>query len=158
MQIECTRFSVAGCSTHVSLKRAVVLNTHITDTNIGRVPPAETKLLLHRWRCIVQSSLHKSQLSTDFISSVNIDNFPNLVYSSPVVEAPDEGEYGKVVEEGEVAGDEDGDLETYLDCPAQRRQRSERCQQQPRRTELYPVVHGRLEPAARKYRRMVEET
>lgn len=73
----------------------------------------------------------------------------NVVLSSPVVKAPDEGEYCEMVEEGEVAGDDNSQLETCLNCPAQRRQSPEWCQQQPRRAKLYYVVHRRLESAAR---------
>lgn len=54
-----------------------------------------------------------------------------------------------MVEEGEVAGDDDRQLEADLNCPAQRRQSPEWRQQQPRRAKLYYVVHRRLEPAAK---------
>ena len=66
---------------------------------------------------------------------------------SPVIEAPDERQNRQVVQEGQVAGYDDGELERGLNPAAEHAQQANRRQQQPRRPQLHHVVDRRLEPA-----------
>lgn len=128
--------------------------TRARDLPVSSRVDDKNQILLNIWReipIIVPTVTTATSGATAFPTNpkqIHIRSCPICRLHSPVIEAPDEGEDRQVVQERQVAGDDDGDLETGLNRPAEQAQGTNRCQQQPRRPKLHDVVHRRLKPAA----------